>query len=263
MSMISRFEAGPVPRRLRHAGRLTSWLTLAGLFGQAVAIVLGQVFVKPVAYANDIIAATATCPLDDQDQLTSEYTWSIATAQLAIARCPARPVSIVRRTWSGVWRRTCTPGTQDLATASAWTSCPPPAACTPQEERLKRRNGRTRLDAWKRRCAGKKATVPPDTDPICAVPMLPLDTIVVHQTEAQQWFGPDELQKQHLERGFDDIGYHYVIARTQQGWRIFEGRTEAIEGAHAGSGLNGGSIGIAVAGDYRAQSNPGQDPSTL
>jgi N-acetyl-anhydromuramyl-L-alanine amidase AmpD len=58
-------------------------------------------------------------------------------------------------------------------------------------------------------------------------------------------------------------GYHYVIGKTRKGWRIFQGRSEDIEGAHAGSGLNGGSIGIAIAGDYRAQSNPGRDPSTL
>ena len=144
-----------------------------------------------------------------------------------------------------------------------WTGCPPPAACTAREEQLKRLNGQTRLEAWKKKCAGKKTIVPPDTDPICSVPMLPLSVIVIHQTEASQAFGPDELQKEHRDRGFDDIGYHYVIARTRKGWRIFEGRSEDIEGAHAGSGLNAGSIGIAVAGDYRAQSNPGKDPAIL
>jgi hypothetical protein len=71
------------------------------------------------------------------------------------------------------------------------------------------------------------------------------------------------VQQAHLDRGYDDIGYHYVIARTREGWRIFEGRSEAVEDAHAGSGLNAGSIGIAVAGDYRAQSNPGKDAATL
>jgi hypothetical protein len=105
--------------------------------------------------------------------------------------------------------------------------------------------------------------VPPDNDPICALPMLPLRTIVVHQTEWPESSGPDALQSAHLERGFDDIGYHYVIAQTRSGWRIFEGRSEVIEGAHAGAGLNGGAIGIAIAGDYRAQSNPGRDADTL
>jgi hypothetical protein len=74
---------------------------------------------------------------------------------------------------------------------------------------------------------------------------------------------PTNYKSAHLERGFDDIGYHYVIVKTRQGWRIFEGRAEDVEGAHAGSGLNGGAIGIAIAGDYRAQSNPGKDPATL
>lgn len=93
--------------------------------------------------------------------------------------------------------------------------------------------------------------------------MLPLRTIVIHQTEASQTYGPDQVQTAHLDRGYDDIGYHYVIARTRNGWRIFEGRPEDVEGAHAGSGLNAGSIGIAIAGDYRAQSNPGKEASTL
>lgn len=54
-----------------------------------------------------------------------------------------------------------------------------------------------------------------------------------------------------------------MIAKTGKSWRIFEGRAENVEGAHAGSGLNGGSTGIAIAGDYRAESNPGKDASTL
>lgn len=236
---------------------------LAALLYQSTAVVLGQALPLSLARVDDSIAHSATCPLDEQNKLKSGYTWSIATAQVVIARCEAQPIAVVRRTWSGTWSKTCAQPGQDLATASTWTSCPPPAACTAEEKQLKRLNGQSRLEAWKKKCAGKKTTVPPDTDPICSMPMLPLGIIVVHQTEARQGLGPDELQKEHLDRGFDDIGYHYVIARTRKGWRIFEGRSEEIEGAHAGSGLNAGSLGIAVAGDYRAQSNPGKDESTL
>ena len=225
-----------------------------------IALACGCVLVCQSARAN---GNAASCPLDEQNRIKPGYTWNVATAQLAIARCEAQPIAMVRRVSSGNWSKACTPPSQDLSSAASWTGCAPPPACTDEEQQIKRHNGQVRLEAWRRRCSGRKTTIPPDTDPVCSVPMRPIDTIVVHQTEAQQAFGPDELQKEHRDRGFDDIGYHYVIAKTRNGWRIFEARSEEIEGAQAGSGLNGGSIGIAIAGDYRTQSNPGKDPATL
>jgi hypothetical protein len=62
----------------------------------------------------------------------------------------------------------------------------------------------------------------------------------------------------HLDRGWDDIGYHFVIAKTKTGWRVFEGRPEGKEGSHAGAGLNAGSIAISVAGNYLPAANPGK-----
>jgi hypothetical protein len=225
-----------------------------------IALACGYLLACHGAHANE---DASSCPLDEQNRLKPGHTWNIATAQLAIAHCEAQPITVVRRISSGDWSKACAPPSQDLSSASTWTGCAPPPACTDEEQHIKRQNGQVRLEAWRRRCSGKKTTIPIDTDPICSVPMLPIDTIVVHQTEARQVFGPDELQKEHRDRGFDDLGYHYVVAKTRTGWRIFEGRSEDIEGAHAGAGLNAGSIGIAVAGDYRAQSNPEKDPATL
>ncbi len=216
-----------------------------------------------VAYGGHESAHATQCPLDSDDNIKPGYIWSVTAAQSAVAKCTTRPIAVVRRKWADEWRKTCTPPSQNLSTAIDWASCAPPPACTADQEASKRAGGQARLQAWKQKCAGKKTVMPADNDPICTVPMLSYDAIVVHQTESAQTFGPDALQSAHLERGFDDIGYHYVIAKTRKGWRIFEGRSEAVEGAHAGSGLNGGAIGIAIAGDYRAQSNPGKEVSTL
>src|SRR5206468_2171048 len=48
------------------------------------------------------------------------------------------------------------------------------------------------------------------------------------------------------ERGWADIGYHFVI---DGAGRVFEGRHADVLGAHAG-GANMDNIGIAMMGDY-------------
>jgi len=84
--------------------------------------------------------------------------------------------------------------------------------------------------------------------------------IVVHRTESA--FGDAELINiWHVERGFDMIGYHYLIGNSfpkAQDWtqhmpqfendgRIEVGRAVGSRGAHA-KGYNSVSIGIALVG---------------
>jgi len=60
------------------------------------------------------------------------------------------------------------------------------------------------------------------------------------------------------ERGWADIGYHFVIDGSG---RVFEGRHADVLGAHAG-GANEDNIGIALMGDYnRDQLSDGQKTS--
>lgn len=56
----------------------------------------------------------------------------------------------------------------------------------------------------------------------------------------------DTIRKWHLQRGFADIGYHYVI---RADGRIEQGRDTAVIGAHA-KGKNADSIGICLTGDF-------------
>mgnify|MGYP005831616257 CR=1 FL=1 len=52
------------------------------------------------------------------------------------------------------------------------------------------------------------------------------------------------------ERGWADIGYHYVIDRSGTIW---QGRSLSYQGAHANGALNDGNIGIALLGNFCTQ----------
>ena len=74
-----------------------------------------------------------------------------------------------------------------------------------------------------------------------------LDTIVVHHTALPLSDGPLEIQQLHMaQRGFADIGYHYVI---DPAGRIYAGRAIDVRGAHTG-GQNYGKIGIVLMGNF-------------
>lgn len=74
-----------------------------------------------------------------------------------------------------------------------------------------------------------------------------LDTIVIHHSALPLSDGPLEIQDLHMrERGFADIGYHYVIDDSGQ---LFEGRDTSVRGAHT-SGHNTGAIGVVLLGNF-------------
>jgi hypothetical protein len=54
------------------------------------------------------------------------------------------------------------------------------------------------------------------------------------------------LQQRHFDRGFSDVGYHYVILPSG---RVFLGRPATALGAHV-KGWNTGTLGICLAGDF-------------
>lgn len=73
-----------------------------------------------------------------------------------------------------------------------------------------------------------------------------IDTVVVHCSASPQGRGDDAstIHRWHLERGFDGVGYHYVILEDGS---IEAGRPEYWQGAHAGKD-NKGSLGICLIG---------------
>jgi N-acetylmuramoyl-L-alanine amidase len=87
------------------------------------------------------------------------------------------------------------------------------------------------------------------------------DTIIIHcaATKPSMDIGASEIREWHTkERGFDDIGYHYVIRRN--GVKEL-GRNIDLQGAHAVK-VNGHSIGICLVGGM-AEDNSSENNFTL
>lgn len=72
------------------------------------------------------------------------------------------------------------------------------------------------------------------------------DLLVVHcsATRPAQDIGVRDITQWHIQRGFDTVGYHYVIRRNGE---VERGRPENAVGAHV-RGHNVNSIGICLAG---------------
>ena len=80
-----------------------------------------------------------------------------------------------------------------------------------------------------------------------------IDRIIIHcsYTRPSQDIGAEEITKWHKDRGFDTIGYHYVITRDGL---VELGRDVETAGAHA-RGYNRWSIGICLVGGMN-EDNP-------
>lgn len=74
----------------------------------------------------------------------------------------------------------------------------------------------------------------------------PVELIVIHcaDTPPGMDIGAKQIREWHLDRGWSNIGYHYVIRRNGE---AEVGRDEAEVGAHA-YGHNARSIGICLVG---------------
>ena len=84
--------------------------------------------------------------------------------------------------------------------------------------------------------------------------MRKIKQIIVHcsATKEGQDFKAKDIKRWHLERGFSDIGYHYVV---DLDGTIEEGRSLELIGAHT-NGQNRDSIGICYVGGLDASGEP-------
>lgn len=84
--------------------------------------------------------------------------------------------------------------------------------------------------------------------------MRKIKQIIVHcsATKEGQDFKEKDIKRWHLERGFNDIGYHYVV---DLDGTIEEGRSLELIGAHT-KGQNRDSIGICYVGGLDASGEP-------
>lgn len=84
--------------------------------------------------------------------------------------------------------------------------------------------------------------------------------LIVHcsATPEGKDYSVDTIRQWHLQRGFSDIGYHYVIYRDGS---IHIGRDESIIGAHC-AGHNTNSIGVCYIGGCASDGKTPKDTRT-
>ena len=85
--------------------------------------------------------------------------------------------------------------------------------------------------------------------------------LIVHcsATPEGKDYSVDTIRQWHLQRGFSDIGYHYVIYRDGS---IHIGRDESIIGAHC-TGHNTNSIGVCYIGGCASDGKTHKDTRTI
>lgn len=90
--------------------------------------------------------------------------------------------------------------------------------------------------------------------------MRDIDKIIIHcsATPEGRHTTVEEIKQWHLQRGWKDIGYHYVIYLDGT---IHRGRPESVVGAHC-SGYNKNSIGVCYIGGVAKDGKTPKDTRT-
>lgn len=85
--------------------------------------------------------------------------------------------------------------------------------------------------------------------------------IIVHcsATPEGKDYTVDDIRRWHKQRGYSDVGYHYIVYRNGQ---LVQGRDINVIGAHA-AGHNAHSVGICYIGGMSADNSRPEDTRTL
>ena len=75
------------------------------------------------------------------------------------------------------------------------------------------------------------------------------DTIAIHHSGNRGEKDPKAIEKLHKDKGYDDVGYHYMI---HPDGTFYEGREIQFKGSHV-SMQNTGKIGVLMMGDFDEQ----------
>lgn len=85
--------------------------------------------------------------------------------------------------------------------------------------------------------------------------------IIVHcsATPEGRDYTVDDIRRWHKQRGYSDVGYHYIVYRNGQ---LVQGRDINVIGAHA-AGHNAHSVGVCYIGGMSADNSRPEDTRTL
>jgi len=96
-------------------------------------------------------------------------------------------------------------------------------------------------------------------------PIGRIEYLIIHHTERNNDF-PAFIRSRHIHlRGWDDIGYHYMIGNTRPfttNGKLYTGRPEECEGAHTRQ-YNKNSLGICLIGNFDKVAPSEQQLETL
>lgn len=109
--------------------------------------------------------------------------------------------------------------------------------------------------------AGTRAAPPPNAASLRLLDTArPISEIIFHCTATPEGkdYTVDDIRAWHKERGWSDIGYHYVVYRDG---RVMLGRPVGQIGAHV-EGHNTGTIGVSYVGGVSADGKTAKDTRT-
>jgi hypothetical protein len=89
----------------------------------------------------------------------------------------------------------------------------------------------------------------PSVPPVLQQDQRGIRWIVVHHSASDRGATVSEIERWHRQRGWDDIGYHWLV---DADGIIWQGRAEHLIGAHA-RGVNNESIGICCIGNFELE----------